>query len=97
MRPHPSFLLALAWAVVAVFVALGTDGPVPGVALGSRELHRVLVGAAVFGVGYVVAALLWLAWSGTIAGLQVPGGGGLDPSRRGASSTCASLDPEPDR
>lgn len=81
-RSHPVFRLVLLASLVAVAAAvLVDDTPRPGIALGSDVLHRVLVGFGVLAVAYAILMVLWLAYQGRWASMQVPAvGAGIQPA-----------------
>ena len=72
-------LLASLVAVAAAVVVDDTHRP--GIALGSEVLHRVLVGLGVLAVAYAILMVLWLAYQGRWASMQVPAvGAGIQPA-----------------
>jgi hypothetical protein len=81
-RSHPVFRLVLFALLVAIAAAVVVDdSPRPGIALGSEVLHRVLVGFGVLAVAYAILMVLWLAYQGRWASMQVPAvGGGIQPA-----------------
>jgi hypothetical protein len=81
-RSHPVFRLLLLASLVAVAAAvLVDDTPRPGIALGSEVLHRVLVGFGVLAVAYAILMVLWLAYQGRWASMQMPAvGAGIQPA-----------------
>ena|SRR5688572_14268552 len=76
------FRLMLLASLVAVAAAVVVDDkPRPGIALGSDVLHRVLVGFGVLAVGYAILMVLWLAYQGPWASMQMPAvGAGIQPA-----------------
>ena len=81
-RSHAVFRLMLVASLVAVAAAVVVDDkPSPGIALGSDVLHRVLVGFGVLAVAYAILMVLWLAYQGRWASMQVPAvGAGIQPA-----------------
>jgi hypothetical protein len=81
-RSHAVFRLMLLASLVAVAAAVVVDdAPRPGIALGSDVLHRVLVGFGVLAVAYAILMVLWLAYQGRWASMQVPAvGAGIQPA-----------------
>jgi hypothetical protein len=69
-------------SVVAVVAAVMVDDSLrPGVALGSSVLHRLAVAFGVLAISYAISMVLWLAYQGRWASIQVPGvGGGVQPA-----------------
>ena len=81
-RSHAVFRLMLLASLVAVAAAVVVDDTHrPGIALGSEVLHRVLVGFGVLAVAYAILMVLWLAYQGRWASMQVPAvGAGIQPA-----------------
>jgi hypothetical protein len=81
-RSHAVFRLVLVASLVAVAAAgVVDDTPRPGIALGSDVLHRVLVGFGVLAVAYAILMVLWLAYQGRWASMQMPAvGAGIQPA-----------------
>lgn len=81
-QSHPVFRLLLCASLAAVAAAVLVDvSPRPGVALGSEVLHRLVVGFCVLAVVYAILMVLWLAYQGRWASMQVPGvGAGIQPA-----------------
>jgi hypothetical protein len=80
-RPHPFFWAALAPVAPATFAGITTEGRAPDVAMQSDLLYRTEVALGIFIAGYLVVALLWLAYHGQLARLTLPGGAGVDLRR----------------
>jgi hypothetical protein len=81
-RSHPVFRLLLIAVLLAVVAALVLDDSSrPGVALGSGPLHRLAVFFCILALAYAALMVLWLAYQGRWASVQVPAiGGGVQPA-----------------
>jgi hypothetical protein len=81
-QSHPVFRLLLLASLIAVAAAVVVDDSQrPGVALGSEVLHRLAVGFCVLAVAYAILMVLWLAYQGRWASMQVPAvGAGIQPA-----------------
>jgi hypothetical protein len=78
---HPVFRLLLVAMLVAVVAAVVVDGSSrPGVALGSDVLHRLAVFFCVLALAYGGLMVLWLAYQGRWASVQLPAVGGVQPA-----------------
>jgi len=79
-RPHPFFWVTLLPVLPATVAAITLDGPAPAAALASMAVFRAEVALAVFIAGYVIAVLLWMAYHGQAARIEIPGGTRIDPA-----------------
>lgn len=76
----PFFWLVLISIVPSVWVALTVKAKAPTWSLQSAVVYRLEVGLAVLLVGYIVALMTALAYTGrSIGRLGLPGGGNVDP------------------
>jgi hypothetical protein len=73
--------MLLASLVAVAAAAVVDDTPRPGIALGSDVLHRVLVGFGVLAVAYAILMVVWLAYQGRWASMQMPAvGAAIQPA-----------------
>jgi hypothetical protein len=79
-RPHPFFWATVLPTLPAGAAAVTLHGPAPAVALGSTAAYRAEVALVVFAVGYVITLLLWMAYHGQSAHIELPGGTSIDPT-----------------
>jgi hypothetical protein len=80
---HSYFRVLLLAFIPAVAAAASAGGDLPAVALGSDVLYRAEIVVAVLLLAYAVLMMLWLAYTGRLVKVPVPGtGGGLEPTEK---------------
>jgi hypothetical protein len=103
VRAHPFFWVLLTLLIPAIAVAAVAPSKTPGYALDSGWLYRLEVAGACFLALFVLALLLWLAYSGrTVGNVQLPGGAGMsipppDPDLDDAAEGLAGYKQKTDR